>query len=219
MAPERTRHKCLDCEHADRLRCRAHGCSRAEDVGTECAAVSDVRVTDRMTRTPTPSPTPTPVTTPPPTLAPPPTLTLETIPAYDGVNLAYAISAAQNAGETPYDVGGGLLGIIVPSDWTVCFFAVDGGSVTLYAAKSCAADPNSRRGAEPSTAVIGTLVGEDLQTAETTLMAGRYGYAEIGGGGLGILDPEDWTVCHATVASARAQLFAAKNCSSALASG
>jgi len=166
-----------------------------------------------------PSPTQVPTPTSPPMPVAAPTPTLQPSPAYDGMNLAYAISAAQSAGETPYDVGGGLLGILVASDWTVCFFAVDGSSVTFYAAKSCAPDPNSRSGAAPSAAIVGTLVGKDLQTAETTLTVGRYGYAEIGGGGLGIIDPEDWTVCYATVAAGRAQLFAAKSCSSAPAGG
>ena len=173
------------------------------------------------TQAPTPTSPPMPVATPTPspisTATPAPTI--QPSPAYDGMNLAYAISAAQSAGESPYDVGGGLLGIIVASDWTVCFFAVDGSSVTFYAAKSCAPDPNSRSGAAPSAAVVGTLVGKDLQTAEATLTVHRYGYAEIGGGGLGIIDPENWTVCYAAVVAARAQLFAAKSCTSAPAGG
>lgn len=62
---------------------------------------------------------------------------------------------------------------------------------------------------------VGALVGKDLQTAESTLSAAGSGYEEIGGGDLGIIDPVDWTVCYAIVSSSGAELFAAKDCTSA----
>jgi hypothetical protein len=130
------------------------------------------------------------------------------------MNLATAISAAQSAAETPYDVGGGLLGIIVPSDWTVCFVQIAGSSVTFYAAWNCAPDSNSRSGSVPSGTTVSALVGGNLETAESALSAAGFGYQESGGDLLGILDPSDWSVCYATVSSAGAELFAAKDCSS-----
>jgi hypothetical protein len=129
------------------------------------------------------------------------------------MNLATAISTAQSAGETPYDIGGGVLGIILPSDWTVCFSQIVGSSVTFYAAWSCAPDSNSRSGSAPSSTTVSVLVGGNLGTAESALSTAGFGYQEIGGDLLGILDPSDWSLCYATVSPAGAQLFGAKDCS------
>ncbi len=169
-------------------------------VSTPTVVVTSTAV---ATRAPTPTPAPVPISTPTPG------------PAYNGMNLASAISTADSAGETPHDVGGGVLGIIDPSDWTVCFSTIDGNSVTFYAAKGCTPDANSQSGSTPSTTTVSALIGQNLQNAESSLRAAGSGYQEIGGGLLGIIVPADWTVCYATVASGAAQLFAAKDCSSA----
>jgi hypothetical protein len=143
---------------------------------------------------------------------PDPTATSAVVSQYSGMNLATAISTVQAAGQTPYQVGGGTAGVIVASDWTVCFSKTVGNSVTFYVAKNCAPDANSKTGSTPSSAVVSPLVGQNLQTAETDLEAAGYGYDEVGGGDLGIIVPSDWTVCYALSAPAAADLFAAKDC-------
>ena len=128
------------------------------------------------------------------------------------MNLAAAISNARSSGESPSYVGGGVLGVIVTSDWTVCFSSVTGQAVTFYAAKGCAPDSNSRTGPAASSQKLSGLAGQNLQTAENTLSSGGSGYNEIGGGALGIIVPSDWTVCYATNAGGATDLYAAKDC-------
>ena len=126
------------------------------------------------------------------------------------MNLATAISNARSAGESPSYVGGGVLGIIVPSDWTVCYSSTSGSSVTFYSAKDCSPDSNSRSGSEAPN--VSGFVGQNLQAAESTLSSSGHGYNEIGGGDLGIILPSDWTVCYATNTAGTTDLYAAKNC-------
>jgi hypothetical protein len=134
------------------------------------------------------------------------------MPNFSGMNLASAISTALRSGETPSYVGGGVLGVVVPSDWTVCFAKPSGHSVTFYAAKDCSPDSNSQSGpAAPSPEVSG-FVDQNLQAAENNLSSGGLGYNEIGGGDLGIFLPSDWTVCYATNVGGATDLYAAKSC-------
>ena len=61
-----------------------------------------------------------------------------------------AAEDALDARALRYDVaGGGLFGIVVRSRWTVCNQVPAGGTlarhVTLYVARSCAAEPSSDR--------------------------------------------------------------------------
>lgn len=116
-------------------------------------------------------------------------------------------------GLSPYDVGGGLLGIVVSSDWTVCFSSQVGNSMTFFAAKGCSPDSNSQSGSAVSASTVHGLIGQNLQSAESSLSAAGSGYAQIGGGDLGIDVPAHWTVCYATLGSAGvAELYAAKDC-------
>lgn len=131
---------------------------------------------------------------------------------YAGMNLQAAIDAAERAGVSPEDVGGGDLGIVVARDWTVCFASPSTRSVTFFAAKGCAAD-SSVAGVSVPPKVVASLVGRNLESDEHELASSKYGYQEIGGGTLGILDPDNWTVCYARRSSSgSAQLFAAKDC-------
>jgi hypothetical protein len=128
------------------------------------------------------------------------------------MNLASAISEARSSGETPSYVGGGVLGVIVPSDWTVCFASTSGRSVTFYASKDCSPDSNSQSGNQAPSQQVSALLNQNLQTAENNLSSAGFGYNEIGGGDLGIWLPSDWTVCYATNAGGATDLYAAKDC-------
>lgn len=172
------------------------------------AAASITPSTTARTVPETTSTTSTTLPQPTTTAPPPPT----TVPSYNGMNLATAVSQARSAGRSPSYVGGGLLGIIVTSDWTVCFSSANGNSVTFYASKDCNPDSNSKSGREAPTRTVGGLTGEDLQYAESKLSAAGYGYNEIGGGDLGIIVPSDWTVCYATNSGGSTDLYAAKDC-------
>lgn len=59
-----------------------------------------------------------------------------------GKNLAAAESSLSTSGYGYYEIGGGDLGIIVRSDWTVCYADNNSlGAVELYAAKDCTPRP------------------------------------------------------------------------------
>jgi hypothetical protein len=133
-------------------------------------------------------------------------------PAYQGMNLATAIPNAQKSGSAASYVGGGDFGVIVTSDWTVCFAHSTGASIVFYASKDCTPDSNSVSGPAAQSSTVAQLIGQNLQTAENTLSASNYGYNEIGGGDLGIVLPSDWTVCYAENSAGVTQLYAAKDC-------
>ena len=114
----------------------------------------------------------------------------KTLPDLSGERLDVAEDTLDRAGLRYEAVGGGALGIVVRSRWTVCrqrpAAGVTSRSVTLFVARSCPAAGSD---------VVPDVIGDSLEDAKGELEA--EGFAVVAGSADGdpILVEQLWTVC------------------------
>ena len=115
--------------------------------------------------------------------------TAKAIPDVVGQHLDTAQDTLDTAGLRYQTVGGGALGIVVRSHWTVCRLNPAAGkiarSVTLFAARSCAADLQ----------VVPDVVDGQLEDAREQLEAAGFRVVVRSVDGDAILVQRLWTVC------------------------
>jgi len=166
-------------------------------VGAACGssnAASKTITEHTVTVVEQPAPTTETVTTAPATTDP--TSDPRVVPSVVGKRLDVAELKLHANGIRYKEIGGGVFGIIVRSNWQVCQQLPKAGSVTNARIKLVVDRPGNctsvSGGAEKT---IPDLVGERLDLAETQLDEMGIAYKEIGGGLFGIVVTSNWVVC------------------------
>jgi beta-lactam-binding protein with PASTA domain len=118
------------------------------------------------------------------------------VPSVVGERLDLAESNLQTVGLRYKEIGGGVFGIVVRSNWQVCQQIPKAGDETSGAVKLVVDRPGEcstvSGGAEKT---IPRLAGERLDVAESRLDDLHIAYQEIGGGLFGIVVRSNWVVC------------------------